>query len=353
MHPFLSAFAVAAIAALLPAQITYVDADLSTNTTLADGTPYSPPVGTLTGSGTDNEWLLRPYANGGTILSSHDVTGSNENAPMLRTRLSGLIPGFTYRLYSYWWSNGQYWRGRSMPAATQPPTTPSLPGYNTVHFSTSGFKPMQPLAAGAVVGSSQNTLGLSYDAAGMETSGHFTAPVMIVEGNRTMYETVLGEFTSNALGEIDVYIDDLQGSQPNSNRTWYDGVGYEWAPLPYGLNCGQGEIGLSGAPHVNANYSVNLTNGDPNALAVLVIGLNSIPPLDVGTIGFTPGCHLNVDLLLLNASLTDASGSASFQSVLGALPSATAVPIYFQWATFGAGFTLQSMTYGMQVEFHY
>lgn len=126
------------------AQITYVDADTSTNTTYAESTPYTPAATT---SGTDDEWALRAFGNGLRVLTTHDVTGSTEDAPMLRTRITGLIPTFSYNVFSYHGSNGGAWRGRAVPAATQP--TPPIQGYNTVHFAGSSFLPLQSLATGA------------------------------------------------------------------------------------------------------------------------------------------------------------------------------------------------------------
>ncbi|MCA8966282.1 MAG: hypothetical protein KDC48_15480, partial [Planctomycetes bacterium] len=217
----------------LAAQITYVDADVATNTTLADGTPYVPMTVT---SSIDNEWTQRPFANGGTILSSHDATG-NEDCPMLRTVISGLVPGVPHTIYTYWWGGANVnWRGRCAVDTAQP--APQLAGYNSVHFATSAFAPMQPLAFDAPLGANQTSLGLTRDALGFETTGHFTNQVMIQEGNRWLYEVALGTFMSNGAGEIWVYVDDLEGNQSSSNRTWYDGVGWEWAPLGLGNSCG-------------------------------------------------------------------------------------------------------------------
>ena len=339
---------VGTVTAQLNYQINYVDADTNTNTTLADGTTYVPLAST---SGTDNEWALRPFGNGATVLTTHDVTGSTEDAPMLRTRISGLLPGLTYNIYSYWWSDTNSWRGRSVSSATIPAAL--IQGYNTVHFATSVFLPMQPLALGAPVGFEQVSLDLNYDVLGMETDGHFANPVMIAEGNRTMYETVLGQFVADANGEIDVYIDDLEGTQGTGNRTWYDGVGYELAPLPYGNACGIGEIAMTGVPHRTTDWVIDLNNGDVNALAIALVGVAPLPPFDLGTIGFTPGCFLNVDFLLLAATFTDATGKAGYAGNLATLPALTPVPLYFQWATFDPALALSSMTQGLEVYFHY
>ena len=291
-HPLLSVAAALAAVGSACAQITYVDADTATNTTLADGTAYTPAATT---SGTDNEWALP---------------------------------------------------STSMPA-------PPIQGYNTVHFATSAFLPMQPLAVGATVGFGQSSLGLGYDANGFETDGHFANSVLIQEGNRTMYETVLGQFTADLNGEIDVYVDDLEGPQSTSNRTWYDGVGYELAPLSFGGACGVGTVGLTGVPHRTTNWVVDLVGGDPNSLAVMIVGLSSIPPFDIGAIGFTPGCFLNVTLDLLDVQITDPAGSAGYAGSFAQLPTTGLTPVYFQWATFDAALQVTSTTQALEVNFHY
>lgn len=339
-----------AICASLSAQITYVDADCNTNTTRADGTTYTPMAST---SGTDNEWALRLFANGGTILSTHDVASSNEDGPMLRTTISGLLPGVPYLIYSYWWGGANVvWRGRGLVASSQP--APQLPGYNTVHTSTSVFAPMTPLAFNAPVGFSQVTLGLTYDGAGMETSGHFANQVMLQEGNRWLYELPLGTFVADVTGQIQVYADDLEGAQTTGNRTWYDGVGFEIAPLPIGSGCGNPvpQIGYVGQPIMTRNFTVTLSGAPANALALLVIGFsttswNSLPlPLSLASFGF-PGCDLNVSSDNNLFLLTDPNGAASYSVNLSGLPT---IDLYWQWAALPA--VGLSATSGLETKFH-
>ena len=77
------------LATAASAQVVYVDADANTNTTNADGTPLVPVVGPIVN---DDQWQLRPFANGGTIISSNDSGTGSEDCPMLRTTITGLIP---------------------------------------------------------------------------------------------------------------------------------------------------------------------------------------------------------------------------------------------------------------------
>lgn len=339
-----------AVGASLSAQITYVDADTNTNTTRADGSSYTPQTST---SGTDNEWALRPFANGGTILSTHDVASSTEDAPMLRTTISGLVPGLPHLIYSYWWGGANVdWRGRCLVDTVQP--APELPGYNSVHFSGSAFAPMTPLAFDSPLGFGQATLGLAYDAAGIETTGHFANLVMIQEGNRWLFEVPLGTFVADGNGEIHVYADDLAGVQSTSNRTWYDGVGWEWAPFPLGNGCGNPvpQIGYVGQPILSRDFSLTLSGASANAFGLLVVGFsstawNSLPlPLPLAVLGF-PGCDLNVSADANVFLQTDPNGAASFTANLARVPP---INLYWQWAVLTpAGL---ATTTGLETRFH-
>ena len=333
----------------LSAQITYVDADCSTNTTLADGTAYVPM---LNSTAIDNVWNQRAFANGGSILSSHDVTG-NEDCPMLRTVITGLVPGLPHMIYTYWWGGANVsWRGRCLVDTTQPAAP--LPGYVSLWFATSVFAPMTPLAVDAPLGVNQTVLGLTRDASGFENSGHFANQVLIQEGNRWLYEVPLGTFTADANGEIWVYIDDLEGQQGSANRTWYDGVGYEWAPFQVGAGCGNPtpSIGYVGQPIMTRDFSVTLTGGAPNSFALLAIGFNAtswngLPlPLSLAQFGY-PGCTLNVSADINQFALTNGSGAAQTTVNLSGLPN---LDLYWQWAVLDpAGLTSTS---GLETHFH-
>ncbi len=348
-HTTLLLATVASCCVSLTAQITYVDADVSTNTTLANGAPYVPQTVT---SSVDNEWTQRAFANGGTILSSHDATG-NEDCPMLRTVITGLIPGVPHTIYTYWWGGASVnWRGRC--AVDTAPPAPQLAGYNSVHFATSAFAPMTPLAFDAPLGANQTSLGLTYDALGFENTGHFANQVMLQEGNRWLYEVPLGTFYPDANGEIWVYVDDLEGQQSSSNRTWYDGVGWEWAPLPLGNGCGAPAptIGYVGQPVTTRDFTVTLASAPASSLGMLVIGFNatswnSLPlPLSLASFGF-PGCDLNVAVDLNLFLLTDPNGAASYTVNLPQVPG---LDVYWQWAALSP--TGLVTTTGLETRFH-
>lgn len=316
-----------ALPAQLQGTITYVDADTATNTTRADGTPYTPVAST---SGSDNEWALRAFGNGATVLTSHDTTG-NEDCPMLRTTITGLIPTFAYHVYSYHWSDGQAWRGRGLVSSTQP--NPPLPGFNTVHFGSSVFAPMQPLLLGTPVGALQTSLNLQFDAAGFEQEGHFTQAILVREGNRWLYELWLGVHHADLNGEIHVYVDDLEGQQTGAARTWYDGVGYALAPIAGATGCGLAPaIGFRGAPIQTTSFTATMTGGPANALAICSIGLgntswNGLPlPFSLANAGF-PGCLLEVSADVVLFGLTDAAGGAAFSLTI---PPSSPLDLYWQ-----------------------
>ena len=180
------------------AQITYVDADHTTNTAPASGTPTF-PVGAIDDQGANDDglWGLRAFSNGGTIYQNAGFGGSDD-AHRLVTTISGLASGPSYNVYAYFWSDGSGWN------------------INAGLFDDA----MLPF----------------YDDAGTPAASDldFASPAPIVtEGNRTLYQAFLGQTVADSSGAIPVYIDDdppvLVSGGP---RTWYDGVGYELVPEP-------------------------------------------------------------------------------------------------------------------------
>lgn len=90
----------------LNAAITYVDATsgVSGNTTLASGGTFSPPLNGTTGN--DNNWEQRTtFGNGGNIFEAGGEQAA-ENAPELKTVISGLTAGYIYTVYAFFWDPG-------------------------------------------------------------------------------------------------------------------------------------------------------------------------------------------------------------------------------------------------------
>lgn len=240
------------------AQVTYVDADTSnqpgtTNTTWADGSAFTPPMmgGTVPA---DNQWWERTgFANGGDILA---VNGGSD-VPVIRTTISGLTPGASYDVFVYYWwadtfGNGQWDLGAGFTQA------------GITHFL--------------------------YDDGSPITTPFANGPILIVEGNRDMYEYYVGCTNATPAGTIDVYIDDNPG---NDDRSWYDGVGTASSSCPggnVGSNYCTAANNSSGAPGV-----MSATGSDVAAANNLTLRASSLPLNQFGIFvtsrmqGFVPG----------------------------------------------------------------
>lgn len=343
------AAATVALPATMSAQITYVDADETTNTTLADGSAFVPS----TAAANDDMWRTRVFANGGSIFSSAEGGPPGEDCPMLRTQITGLVPTLEYNIYAYFWNaDNSTWRGRADVDTSQP--VGPLPGYNGAHFAGSAFEPMTSLSITTPVYNGLNPRLDLTDAAGFENEGHFANNVLLVEGNRLLCEVFVGTFPADLAGNIDVYIDDLE-LNPDSNRTWYDGVGFEMAPIIYGGGCGSPtpDIGYNGVPIYNLPFEITLSGAPANSLALPIIGFsntvwNGIPlPLDLGLAGLTPGCPLNVRPDVIGNLLTDPNGASVFPITLSSIMPAT---LYWQWGVLTP--TDLSMSRLLETTFH-
>jgi len=193
---------------VLRADLTYVDATTS-NTTLANGSAFTPAADGTTGN--DNNWELRTgFGSGGTVLESGGEVPA-ENAPELKTTLTGLTPGATYRIFACFWdptNTNEDWNLRAGVIAN--------PGANTL-FS----------AADA-------TTGLGSTAAVLASTQTFsTAPTTVLDsGNRAMLSASIGTLTADGTGKISVYLDDKNAATSANFRAWYDGLAYEFVAPP-------------------------------------------------------------------------------------------------------------------------
>jgi hypothetical protein len=167
--------------------VTYLDAD-ATNTTLADGSPLTPSGPTATGGAADGQWHRHTgLGNGGDAYTANE--NGSEDAPALRTRVTGLADG-TYDLYAYFWSRpGEDWRIRA-------------------GFSTSDLLVFRRHSC-QQAGPSQ-----------------FDGPVAVLDTEQALYRAYLGRRTVAGGQPIDVFIDDFDGAaSAGSQRTAYDGLG--------------------------------------------------------------------------------------------------------------------------------
>jgi hypothetical protein len=208
MNPRILAAAPLLLFPSLKAQITYVDATTGVggNTTLADGSAYTPPLNGTTGA--DNQWEQRTtFGSGGNIYESggENVT---EDAPELRTKISGLTAGTEYTVYVYFWDPGstvEDWNLRAGLSAN--------PGANTIYSAADATAEIGGATAAEVA----------------STLVHGTAPTIFAESGRVLLAAPVGTATADSNGEILVYVDDLPTSLNVNRRTWFDGVGYRKA----------------------------------------------------------------------------------------------------------------------------
>ncbi len=201
------------------AAITHVDADTG-NTTLSDGTAYT-PTGSV--NNTDNQWSSRGFGYNATVYTANDNNANpGEDAPELRTTITGLSVGQEYEIFVYYWTGGndaptgnQQWDIQAGLTSGSLATILAADGTNLGHAST-----------------------------GVDPSAYFTnvpAPA-VADSDRRLREYSLGTAVANGSGAIEVFIDDNPG---NVNRTWYDGVGFSAVPEPsVTLLGGLGLLGL-------------------------------------------------------------------------------------------------------------
>lgn len=195
----------------LHAAITYVDATsgVSGNTTLASGGTFSPPLNGTTGN--DNNWEQRTtFGSGGNIFEAGGEQAA-ENAPELKTVISGLTAGYIYTVYAFFWdpsSTAEDWNLRA--------GTTSNPGANTLYSASDATIELTSVAATLAS-------GLTYA----------TAPTSFIDGGtRILQAAQLGTVTADGSGQISLFIDDRNAASSVNLRTWYDGVGYEFSAVP-------------------------------------------------------------------------------------------------------------------------
>jgi hypothetical protein len=254
-----------------PPKITYVDATAGAggNTTLAAGGEFNP---TTDASGTDGLWRARTLGNNASIFESGGdissagsaVDGNNEDVARLATTITGLNPGGHYLLYAYFWSAGgaQDWRIR----AGLTNSAGDLPLYAN---ST------EPTAV----------------------ASDFTVAPLIVEADRSLQQTFLGETIADGAGSLTVYVDDDPASRAGiangwNYRSWYDGLGY---------------AALAQSPM--ADYPTNLEFSVSQGILTL-----SWPETHLGWILQVQTNALNVGIRTNSSAWFDLSGSAALIS---------------------------------------
>jgi hypothetical protein len=290
------------------APATFVDATPS-NTTLANGQPAN-PTGPSSGQGADDgAWHLRSgYGNGGSVWTASETGG--ENAPLLRTRLSGLQPG-KHDVFVVTWSNpNEDWTVRAGFAA--------------------------------------NTLR-AYEKRGtaMVDNAAFTAPLLTSTGSVRAYSTWIGRAEADANGNLDVYLDDLDSGQTGATRSWYDGVAV--APIApvastgeAGHGCGGGSrLETVGTPQQGGSMQFRVTGATSGTWALAVFGLGWLVPVSLASVGFA-GCTLYVDAWgTLPLGVVDGNGNSPSSTLsLPNDPSLLSLRLGLQGGAVGVGIEL-------------
>lgn len=238
-------------------QYTYVDANHTTNTTLANGSPLVPAA---------DIWEVRTGINGNSDSIYEADAADPATAPEIRTTISGLAPNTSYTVYANFWdATGSSWRiqaGESSGALTL---------YANPDDAVAG-------ATGAVLASSL---------------AHSTA-ITTAAANRTLYSGLLGELTTDGSGNLVVFVDDTGGSD-GDDRTFYDGLSYNSgftgqftgtaaATLTGDLLLSSGSVlevdlsatgadllNVSGAATLNGTLSIDLFGADPTSGAQFTV----------------------------------------------------------------------------------
>jgi hypothetical protein len=190
--------------------LTYLNATsgVGGNTTLADGSVFTPPLNGTTG--TDNNWEQRtPFGSGGNIFEAGGEQPA-ENAPELRTTISGLTPGVSYDIHVNFWDPTSTTEDWSIRAAFT-----SNAGANTLYSATDAIGELS--STGSVLAS---------------TLTYTTAPSIFAESGRALLSGFLGTVQADGSGVISIYIDDRNAATSVNLRTWYDGVSYGVAVVP-------------------------------------------------------------------------------------------------------------------------
>jgi hypothetical protein len=171
-------------------QVTYIDAN-SSNTTNADGSQFS-PTGPSGSAGTaDSKWhQYTGYGNNGSCYTAGD--GGTENAPAIKTSVTGLADG-TYDVFAYFWSDpNQNWGLR-----------------------------------GGFTSSASDLLCFSRQSSQYAEPSQFSGSIVTTSGVYQLYRVYIGRKTVTGGAAVVVYIDDYDSSFTGTKpaRTTYDGIG--------------------------------------------------------------------------------------------------------------------------------
>lgn len=195
------------------AAITYVDAveggdGTNSGDTFETGTSPSSTtwVGPDATANSATQWNKRAFANNTTVFEGQADSGT---PPELTTTITGLADG-TYAIWTFYWDQTE--SGTQNWIISTGLTSGSLTTYSS---------PGQPAVTGATTTGVTKASDLT-----------FVGTPLTVDGtSRDMYGVLLGEVVVSGGSAVNVFLgNDI--STGNTNRAWYDGVGYEAVPEP-------------------------------------------------------------------------------------------------------------------------
>jgi hypothetical protein len=169
--------------------VHYVDATTS-NTTRSNGSDLAATGPSSAEGSADSNWHWRTGTGNGDDVLASGGSGS-ENAPTIRTTLSGLDDG-QYDIFAYFWANpSQDWR---VQAGFDLNNLQLIRDNGAQQAEASQFDPLDP----------------TVDLTGASSSA--------------LYRFFVGRTDVTGGSEINVFLDDFSAN--TSTRTWYDGLGY-------------------------------------------------------------------------------------------------------------------------------
>ncbi len=168
-------------------KVSYIDANES-NTTKSDGSPFTPTGPSGIAGAIDNKWHeYTGYGNKGSCFTAGDLR--TENAPTLKTTISGLAEG-TYDVFAYFWCN--------------PKADWGIRG---------GFE-------------SNDMLCFNKQSSQFAEASQFSGPVTVTSTGVQLYRVYIGRKEVSGGTPIVVYLDNYDSSFTHRpTHTTYDGVG--------------------------------------------------------------------------------------------------------------------------------
>jgi hypothetical protein len=188
-----------------------------------------------------------------------------EDSPELRVLMTGLTANTSYDVYVAYWSDQTNWGVRSGFA--------SNPNGNPLFNRTGGANATAGVLAGSaawVTPPDDNPESTDDDPSpfiNITTLGGSAAPA-----RQDMYLGFVGTMTSNASGQINVFVDDAPSLADTNQRSWFDGLAYVASGTPVfvtsTLNRDTGNLVINNPTGVTfniASYSITSSAGSLNS----------------------------------------------------------------------------------------